>query len=162
MFRTGPEGLGLLLSAVGVGGVLGGMVAVRTARVDRIGLTQVIATLVFAGALIGFALAKHMGVAMFFLVIAGMAEMVNMSSNHTALQMSAPLSMRGRVASLLPMFPAMMAVGALTYGRLCRLAGRARRGDPAGGAGCSCCRAASWMGSAALRGLRLSKLVERH
>ena len=161
VFRTGPEGLGLLLSAVGVGGVLGGMVAVRTARVDRIGLTQVIATLVFAGALIGFALAKHMGVAMFFLVIAGMAEMVNMSSNHTALQMSAPLSMRGRVASLLPMFPAMMAVGALSTGACA---------DWLGAPGAVILlavlavvvAAASWMGSAALRGLRLSKLVERH
>ena len=77
---------------------------------------SMLAVLVFAGAMIGFALSPHIGLAALFLFIAGIAEMINMSSNHTALQMNAPLAMRGRVASLLPMFPALMALGALSSG----------------------------------------------
>jgi len=161
VFHTGPEGLGLLLSSVGVGGVLGGVAAVWTARIDRIGLTQVLAVLAFAGAMIGFALSTHIGMAAFFLMIAGMAEMVNMSSNHTALQMSAPPALRGRVASLLPMFPAMMALGALSTG-----ACAAWLGAPAAVIAlavlAAAITAAAWFASSALRGLRLTHLVERH
>ncbi len=159
VFQTGPEGLGLLLSSVGVGGVLGGVVSVRTARVDRIGLTQIAAIVIFALALIGFALSTHMGVAAFFLVIAGMAEMVNMSSNHTALQMSAPPAMRGRVASLLPFFPALMAIGGLSSGVCADWLGA-----PGAVVALSVLAAvitgAAWMGSRALRDLRLSTLLE--
>ena len=58
VFHTGPEGLGMLLSAVGLGGVAGGICAVYTAKLERLGLTQVVAVTVFAAALIGFALAR--------------------------------------------------------------------------------------------------------
>jgi MFS family permease len=158
VFHTGPEGLGLLLSAVGVGGVLGGVVSVWTARRERIGHTQFCAVLVFSGALVGFALSPHIVMAAFFLMIAGVAEMINMSANHTVLQMSAPQAMRGRVASLLPMFPAMMALGALSSGACADWIGA-----PAAvivlslvGAAVACM---AWFASHELRMLRLSRLV---
>ena len=158
VFHTGPEGLGLMLSAVGAGGVLGGIASVWTARADRIGRTQVLAVLAFAGALAGFGLSTNIWVAAFFLVLAGIAEMINMSSNHTALQMSAPPHMRGRVASLLPMFPAMMALGALSTGAFADWLGA-----PAAvvllAIVAAVITAVAWLGSPALRGLRLSKLV---
>ncbi len=161
VFHTGPEGLGLLLSAVGVGGVLGGVVSVWTARVDRIGRTQVLAVLTFAAALIGFALSTHIWIAAFFLMLAGMAEMVNMSSNHTALQMSAPPAMRGRVASLLPMFPAMMALGALSTGACADWLGAPAAVIVLALLGAAIAGTA-WLSSDALRDLRLSQLVHRH
>ena len=111
VFATGPEGLGLLLAAVGAGGVLGGVASVWVARCDRIGLTQTLALLGISASLIGFALSPNIMVAAFFLMAAGMGEMVHMTSNVTTLQMSAPPGMRGRVASLLPIFPALMALG---------------------------------------------------
>ncbi len=161
VFHTVPEGLGLLLSAVGAGGVLGGVVSVWTARAERMGLTQVCAVLTFAGAMIGFALSPHMGVAMFFLFIAGVAEMVNMSSNHTALQMSAPPAMRGRVASLLPIFPALMAIGALSSGTCADWLGAPAAVIVLALLGAAIAGTA-WLRSSALRGLSLSKLVHRH
>ena len=158
VFHVGPEGLGLLLSSVGAGGVLGGVAAVWTARFDRIGLTQLLAILTFAGALVGFALSTHIWVAAFFLVIAGIAEMINMSSNHTALQMSAPPEMRGRVASLLPMFPAMMAVGGLSSGICADWLGVQQAVIALALLGMVIAGTA-WARSDALRGLRLSRLV---
>lgn len=158
VFATGPEGLGLLLSAVGAGGVLGGVAAVWAARIDRVGLTQTLALLGFAGSLVGFALSPNIVVASMFLMTAGMAEMINMASNHTALQMCAPPEMRGRVASLLPMFPAMMALGSLTSGIGADLIGAPAMVvvtalATAGAVG------TAWLRSQALRNLRLSKLV---
>ena len=158
VFKTGPEGLGLLLSSVGAGGVLGGIASVWTARIDRIGVTQLTAVLTFAGALVGFALSTSMPMAMAFLFIAGIAEMVNMSSNHTALQMSAPQALRGRVASLLPMFPAMMALGGLSTGLCADFLGPSHAVVALSVLGAMIAIVA-WLRSSALRGLRLSKLV---
>lgn len=161
VFATGPEGLGLLLSAVGAGGVLGGIAAVWTARIDRVATTQVLALFGFAVSLVGFALSTDIVIASLFLMGAGIAEMINMSSNVTSLQMSAPPELRGRVASLLPMFPALMAVGALTSG-----IGADLIGAPATvivtALAAAAIAGAVWSRSAALRGLRLSKLVAAH
>jgi MFS family permease len=160
VFATGPEGLGLLLSAVGAGGVLGGVAALWIAHFDRVGLTQTLALLAFAASLIGFALSSSIAVAAVFLMAAGLAEMVHMSSNVTALQMCAPPQLRGRVASLLPTFPALMALGALSSGIGADLLGARALVillalAAAGAVG------AAWMRSAALRNLRLSNLVVR-
>lgn len=118
VFRSGPEGLGLLLSAVGVGGVLGGVVAAWISRYDQSGLIQMLALAVFAFSLIAFAMSSSIAVAVVFLAIAGIAEMVHHTVHVTTLQMCAPEHMRGRIASLLPIFPAFISVGALVAGIL--------------------------------------------
>jgi predicted MFS family arabinose efflux permease len=161
VFATGPAGLGLLLSAVGAGGVIGGVVAAWCQRFDRAGLMQTFALLTFSAALVGFALSPNAVVAAVFLVVAGGAEMVHLTSNHTALQMCAPPELRGRVASLLPMFPAFIALGSLVSG-----IGADLIGAPATvivtalvAAGVAI---AVWSRSRALRTLRLSALVAGH
>jgi hypothetical protein len=105
-------------------------------------------------------LCSNFAVAAAFLFAAGVAEMIHMSSNVTALQMCAPPHLRGRVASLLPMFPALMALGALFSG-----IGADLLGAPALvillALAATGAVAAAWMRSAALRNLRLSTLVAR-
>jgi MFS family permease len=118
VFKSGPEGLGLLLSAVGVGGILGGLVAAWTARYDQTGLIQTLALAVFAFSLVAFAMSPNIAVAVVFLAIAGIAEMVHHTVHVTTLQMCAPEHMRGRIASLLPIFPAFISIGALVAGVL--------------------------------------------
>jgi predicted MFS family arabinose efflux permease len=116
VFRSGPEGLGIMLSAVGDGGIHGGVAAAWVTRFDRSGLLQVFALLAFAVTLFGFAISPSVPVAVFFLVLAGIAEMVHHTMHVTTLQMCAPEHMRGRVASLLPVFPAFISIGALASG----------------------------------------------
>jgi MFS family permease len=116
VFRSGPEGLGVMLSAVGVGGILGGIVAAWVTRFDRSGLLQVLALIAFAASLFGFAVSPSIAFAVVFLALAGIAEMVHHTIHVTTLQMCAPEHMRGRVASLLPVFPAFISVGALASG----------------------------------------------
>jgi MFS family permease len=158
VFRSGPEGLGLLLSAVGVGGILGGLVAAWIARYDQSGLAQTVALAVFACSLIAFAVSRNISTAVFFLVIAGIAEMVHHTIHVTTLQMCAPEHMRGRVASLLPVFPAFISVGALLAGICADLMGPQVVVIVLALIALSIIGTA-WARSSALRGVRLSGLI---
>jgi len=159
IFRTGPDGLGLLLSAVGVGGVIGGVLAAGLARYEHIGRLQVIAMLAFAAALGGFAMSPNIAVAAGFLVLAGIAEMVHATSHVTTLQLCAPGALRGRVASLLPLFPAFISIGSLTSGAAADLAGPVATVLLTGALAVGVTLWA-WRASPALRDVRLSALVK--
>ena len=158
VFHSGAEGLGLLLSAVGVGGVLGGVLAAWLTQHERVGYVQTVAILAFAAALAGFAYSPTLHAAVFFLAVAGMAEMVHATIHVTTLQMCAPQEMRGRVASLLPVFPAFISIGSLTSGMGADLFGPAvivvLTALVAAGIAC-----AAWFRSTALREVKLSGLV---
>ena len=158
VFHTGPEGLGLLLSAVGVGGVLGALIATWVARFDRVGLVQTLSLLAFALSLVGFALSPTMPVAIAFLVVAGVAEMLHATSHVTTLQMCAPEHMRGRVASLLPVFPAFISVGAFIAGASADLLGAPLVVVLLAVAG-AFVAAVAWVRSQPLRRVRLSRLI---
>lgn len=118
VYKAGPEGLGLMLSAVGVGGIAGGLVAAWTTRYERTGLVQTLALIVFSASMLCFALSPTVELALVWLALAGIAEMVHFTIHVTTLQMCAPEEMRGRVSSLLPLFPACISVGALLAGAL--------------------------------------------
>lgn len=118
IFKVGPEGLGLMFTFVGVGGVIGAATAGALMRYDRIGLIQTGAMLVYCAALVGIAFSPGFYVALAMCALAGAAEMVNSVNNQTMLQMSAPPEMRGRVVSLIQLNPALIASGSLIAGTL--------------------------------------------
>jgi MFS family permease len=117
-FAAGPTGLGLLLTAVGVGGTLGGFIGHALGRVERQGLLQAAWVVVMGASIIGVALSPTLAVAIVFSVIGGAAEMAHASSNMAMLQISAPEEMRGRISALLMLNPAFISLGALVAGPL--------------------------------------------
>jgi MFS family permease len=117
-FAAGPTGLGLLLTAVGVGGTLGGFIGNALGRVERQGLLQAIWVVVIGASIIGVALSPTLALAIAFSVIGGAAEMAHASSNMAMLQISAPEEMRGRISALLMLNPAFISLGALVAGPL--------------------------------------------
>jgi len=123
VFKAGPEGLGILLTAVGVGGTLGGFIANALARVERQALMQTAWILVMAVAIIGLAASPNVPIAAIFGFIGGAAEMAHTASNMASMQMAAPQEMRGRVASLMMLYPAMISAGAFLAGPLSDLMG---------------------------------------
>jgi len=123
VFAAGPQGLGLLLTAVGVGGTLGGFAANALARVERQALVQAAWVLVMAAAIVGLAASPSLAWALVFTGIGGAAEMAHWASNAAVLQMSAPEAMRGRISSLLMLNPGLISVGALLAGPLADLLG---------------------------------------
>lgn len=155
IFNTGPQALGLLFSAVGLGGLIGGVIGAFIGRYDRLGLVSLGALAMFAFGLVGVGLSPTLLAALPFLVLAGVGEFLNIVANQTMLQMVAPERMRGRVTSLIAMFPAFISLGSVLVGVCAGLLGT--RGTTvtlalAGGLGC----AAFWMFSPRLRALRLS------
>lgn len=122
-FAAGPTGLGLLLTAVGVGGTLGGFVGHALARAERQGMLQAIWVIAMAASIVGVALSPSLAVAIAFSIAGGAAEMAHATSNMAMLQAAAPEAMRGRISALLMLNPAFISLGALVAGPLSDLLG---------------------------------------
>jgi MFS family permease len=118
VFVAGPTGLGILLTAVGVGGIVGSFLANALARLPRQALMQAGWILVMACAILGVAASPNVASAAAFGFVGGAAEMAHTASNMASMQMAAPQEMRGRVASLTMLYPAMISAGAFLAGPL--------------------------------------------
>ena len=123
VFVAGPQGLGILLTGVGVGGTLGGLAANALARAERQALIQAVWIVVMGAAILGLAASPSLAVALAFSCVGGAAEMAHTASNMAMLQMSAPEEMRGRISSLTMLYPAMISVGAFVAGPIADLLG---------------------------------------
>ena len=117
-FAAGPQGLGILLTAAGLGGALGGFVANALAHIERQALFQAVCILVMALAVVCVAASPTLATAACFAFIGGAAEMAHSASNLATLQLSAPEAMRGRIAALTMLFPAMISTGSFIAGPL--------------------------------------------
>jgi MFS family permease len=118
VYAAGPEGVGMMFTAVGVGGAAGSYVAGLLSRFDRQGVVQVMASLASVVMMLGLAVSPSLPVALLFCVLAGGAEMAMTTSNMAMIQMSAPEAMRGRITGIIQFYPAMISAGALITGPL--------------------------------------------
>ena len=116
VFGGGPEVLGFLLSAVGVGGIGGGLVAASLGHLERRGLVQLGALLLLSVALIGFALSATLWLALPLLALAGFFEMIHLTTNQTLVQLSIPDELRGRVTGIVSLNAGLTPVGAVVAG----------------------------------------------
>jgi MFS family permease len=123
VFAAGPQGLGMLLTGVGIGGMLGGLAANALARAERQALIQAAWIVLMGAAILGLAASPTLAAALGCSVLGGAAEMAHTASNMAMLQMNAPEEMRGRIASLTMLYPAMISVGAFVAGPLSDLLG---------------------------------------
>ncbi|MFI0235728.1 MFS transporter [Streptomyces sp. NPDC016845] len=98
VFGAGPAGYGTAMAVMSVGGVLGGLVAMRR---RRLGTRPLSVSAVIWGVLIcGAALAPTLPVALVVLAFVGSASVTFNSSAKTLMQVSAAPQMRGRVLSI--------------------------------------------------------------
>ena len=123
VFHGGPETLGFLMSAVGVGGIAGGIVTASLARVERRGLVQLVALLLTSLSLIGFSFCGSLVPALLLLACAGFFEMLYLTTNQTLLQLSIPDAMRGRVMGIVTLNAGLNPLGNLVAGAASDLVG---------------------------------------
>ena len=123
VFHAGPEVLGMLLTSIGVGGVAGSWVASKCVRFLRQGVVQASAVLAMCAGFLVLAAAPSVAVACAALVASGLAEMVLFTSNQATLQLLVPEAMRGRIASLLQLYPGFVSLGIMLEGMLADLIG---------------------------------------
>ncbi len=89
--------LGLLFAAVPIGALVGGLLSGLFSGIRRHGLMVVLAVGAWGAAIAGFGLSRSIWFAVFFLALAGVADMVSMVFRGTILQASATDEMRGRM-----------------------------------------------------------------
>jgi MFS family permease len=123
IFLAGPQGLGILLTGVGIGGTLGGLAANALARAERQALIQAVWIVIMGAAILGLAASPTLAVAAGFSLLGGAAEMAHTASNMAMMQMNAPEEMRGRISSLTMLNPVMISLGAFVAGPISDLLG---------------------------------------
>lgn len=119
----GASSLGLMLSAVGLGGVLGALFIASISTFERRGLLQLAAISVMALAVFGLAFSRSLYVAMPLLTLVGFCEMIHMTTNQTLIQLSVPDHIRGRITSLIQVTWGLMPLGSLVAGTLAEVIG---------------------------------------
>jgi MFS family permease len=102
-FHTGPQGLGLLYSAPGVGAAAAALSTGWLSRARRLGRIIVIAIVCWGIAIIGFGFAPAFGVALLLLAVAGAADSLSAVCRSTIMQTLAPDRLRGRLSALYTM-----------------------------------------------------------
>ena len=117
VLRIGPEGLGLLMAAPGVGAVIAVLtMASLGSRIKRQGLLLVGSIVVLGGFLILFSQITWFPLALATLVLVGIFQMFFLASTATLLQMIVPDELRGRVLSLYMLDRGFMPLGAMFAG----------------------------------------------
>jgi MFS family permease len=98
-FGGHPETLGLLTTAVAVGGILGSALSGPVSRITRPGLGMLVAGAVWGAGLTGFGLAGAFWLAFLTLVIAGAGDVTAVVLRTALVQGATPDEFRGRVSS---------------------------------------------------------------
>ncbi len=96
----GATVLGLLFTAPAVGAFLFSATSGWTNRVHRHGMGVIVAAVIWGLAIIGFGLVPGLGLALFFLAVAGAADMMSGVFRGVIWNQTIPDSLRGRLASI--------------------------------------------------------------
>lgn len=107
----GPEGLGLLMTAMGAGALIGSLALAGAGNVGRKGLILLTSAMVWAVFIGLFALSANLSMALLLLAMVGLSSTSYMAMNMTLIQLSISPMMMGRVMSL-----AMMTFGLMPLG----------------------------------------------
>ncbi len=99
-FHGGSATFGLLSAAPGLGAMVGAASSGWTGHVRRPGLVIIGAGIVWGAAIVGFGLTHSLPLALAFLALAGMGDLISEVLRNTLLQYYTPDPLRGRVSSL--------------------------------------------------------------
>jgi ENTS family enterobactin (siderophore) exporter len=99
-FHGGPATFGLLAAAPGLGAIVGAATSGWTSHLRRPGIVVIGAGIVWGAAIVGFGLTRSLPVALAFLALAGMGDLISEVLRNTLLQHYTPDALRGRVSSL--------------------------------------------------------------
>jgi MFS family permease len=122
----GPSGLGIMMTAVGVGALIGSIAIASFGGARSRGTILLVAAGIFGLSLCLLALTKSTALALVLLAGGGFANALLMSLNQTILQQTVPDHLRGRVMSVYMLTWGLMPLGTLPIGMIAQ-----RHGTPA-------------------------------
>ncbi len=103
ILHAGPQGLGLLMGATGVGALGGALMLASRTRLTGFTIWIPSAAAVFAVSLAGFAASRQMWLSCGVLFVAGFALMLQVGASNTLIQSMVPDHLRGRAMSVYSM-----------------------------------------------------------
>ncbi len=98
--KAGPEDLGLLMGALGVGAVIGSLMVVTYAKHRYKGPVVLMSALTFGALVIVLAFTRSLMVSGLVLFVSGFFQAVYMATNQSIIQLLVPDHLRGRVLSI--------------------------------------------------------------
>jgi MFS family permease len=123
VLETGPEGLGLLMTGVGLGAI-GGALAVANTRTGIRGKWLTVGNILGPAFLILFCLSQSLPLSLLLVVLVGASNAVRTALANSLIQLTAQEEYRGRVMSVFNLlFSGMSRVGALGIGGLAEVTG---------------------------------------
>jgi MFS family permease len=126
ILRGGPNTLGLLMAASGVGALAGALLLAARRSVLGLGKYIPLMAALFGAGLIGFSYSRALWLSLLLMVVTGLGFMVQMAASNTVLQTIVEEDKRGRVMS----FYTMAFMGTAPFGSLLAGAMADRIGAP--------------------------------
>ncbi len=99
-FHGGSATFGLLVAAPGLGALVGAATSGWTGHLRRPGVVVIVAGIIWGGSIAAFGLVRSLPLALFFLALAGMGDLISEVLRNALLQIYTPDQLRGRVSSL--------------------------------------------------------------
>ena len=117
VLQVGPDGLGMLLAAPGLGALLAGLaLATLSSRIKRQGVFMLVSLVVLGFLMILFSWTTSFPLSLLTLVCQGVFQIFYMATTHTMIQLLVPDRLRGRVMSIYALDRGLMPVGSLFAG----------------------------------------------
>lgn len=113
VFNAGSEGLGILISLMGVGALTGSILTASLGDYQRKGLLLIVLTTVFGIGLLVFSFSSIFLLSLVLIVPVGIGQSARQTVNTTLVQANVDSEMRGRVMSLLMMEVGLQPLGLL-------------------------------------------------
>lgn len=124
MLHVGPRGYGLLAASLDLGALLASLVLVVAPPIRRAGVALLLAVAVYGLATVLFGLSRAFPLSVAAYMVVGMADQVSVVMRSTAIQLSTPDALRGRVSGVNMIFiGASNQLGAARAGFLAALTG---------------------------------------
>jgi len=116
VLHAGPDTLGLLMTGMGLGAILGSLVLAKLSSLKKKGYWVILTGAFWGLAVVGFGTTSQFLVAMLFIGLVGFISAINMSMNRSLVQLQVQQNMRGRIMSIDLMSHGLMPLGVLPIG----------------------------------------------
>lgn len=118
VLNSGPEGLGLLMAAPGIGALAATFTLASLNNFRRKGLLLISAVTMLGVFLVLFSQSSWMPLSLLLLAVVGACQISFMATNNTLLQLLVPDELRGRVMSIYMLDQGLMPLGSMLAGVL--------------------------------------------